>query len=90
MKISIQLEMPQPDVSPVAPKPSIEDQIHKTIELVESGYCSQVEFLMLRKLQASLKKKKSTPRIQNLLEMIQPVLNKYGYHDDVSEGHQKP
>lgn len=83
MKLSIQLEMPQPQSAQPeqAQKPSIEERVREAVELCESGYCSSTEFLMLAKLAQALREKKQNPRIENLLQMIQPTLNKYGYHD---------
>lgn len=85
MRLSIQLEMPPPEKSRRVPEPmSIEDKVRDAVELCESGYCSDVEWRMLCRLRDALREKKQTPRIQNLLQMIQPILNKYGYHDTVS------
>lgn len=87
-KIIIALEMPSPEKSKAA-RPSAacspEEKIRKSIELIESGYCSDTEWLMLNKLYKSLKQKKQTPRVKNAMAMIKPVLAKYGYHDVSTE-----
>lgn len=85
MKLSIQLEMPPPQREPEKKQPRIEDRVREAVELCESGYCSHTEWLMLQRLCRALKEKKQTPRVQNLLGMIQPLLNKYGYHDTPTE-----
>lgn len=90
MKILIALGMPEPQAeSPAKPKPaerlSIEDQVRDAIECVESGYRSDVEWVLLNKLYKDLRGRKQTPRIRNLLKMIQPVLSKFGYHGTSSE-----
>ena len=63
-----------------AAKVPIEDQVRDAIECIESGRNSSVEWIMLNKLYAELRKRKPTPRIKNLIQMIEPVLAKYGYH----------
>lgn len=61
--------------------PTVEEKVREAIDLVDSGYCSHTEWLMLNKLYESLcRNKKQGPRIQNLKKMIEPVLAKYGYH----------
>lgn len=62
--------------NPVSP----EEQIREAIERCESGYCSNVDWIMLNKTRDSLVKMKQNDRIKNLIDMIQPILNKYGYH----------
>ena len=84
--ISIQLSLPNSETTSreAAHKKhscmSLEDKVRDMIELVDSGYDSAVEFIMLKKLYSSLCKKKQSPRVQNLKKMIEPTLNKYGYH----------
>jgi hypothetical protein len=65
---------------------SIEDRVRHAIDLVDSGYCSDVEWIMLNKFLRSLYNKKQTPRVKNLIGMIEPVLAKYGYHKVTAEG----
>lgn len=62
-------------------KLSIEDQVHDALELINSGLDSQVDWIMINRLyQVLCEIKKKTPRVTNLLNMIEPVLSKYGYH----------
>lgn len=82
MGIKIMVEIPTPERSERAPSPmSPEDRIRRYIELVESGHESSVEWLVLNKMYKDLCSRKKSPRIQNLIDMIKPVLAKYGYHD---------
>ncbi len=84
MKLQILLDMGLPPKQPESKqsKKSVEDKVREAIELVESGYCSHVEWLMLNRLMTDLKKskQKKSQRVQNLISMIEPVLSKYGYH----------
>lgn len=83
LKLSLTMPPPQPANQDkiAATGLSVEDKVKKAIELVDSGYCSDVEWLMLNKLYQSLKSKKQNDRVKNLISMIKPVLAKYGYHD---------
>lgn len=84
----IQIGVPEPKATSQEGKEapvSIEDKVRYAIELVDSGYCSDVEWIMLNKLLSSLYKKKQTPRVKNLIDMIEPVLAKYGYHKVTAE-----
>ena len=61
--------------------PSIEDRVRERIESIDSGAGCLQDFLVLKKLQESLRQKKPcTPRIQNLMDMIEPVMRKFGYY----------
>lgn len=83
-KILFQLELPDPSAAPkpeAGPCLCIEDKVRDCIEEVESGRDSGVEWLILKKLYCALKKKKPTKRVKNLMEMIRPTLNKYGYYE---------
>lgn len=83
MKIQIMLEagMPKSAPQPHDNKKSVEQQVKEAIDLVDTGYCSHVEWLLLNKLYKSLAARpKPTPRIKNLINMIEPVLAKYGFH----------
>ena len=61
--------------------PSPEDQVRERIERIDSGCGSEVDFLVLRKFQEALKAKKPcTPRMKNLIEMIEPVMRRFGYY----------
>lgn len=90
IEVVIKLEQPRPgspapaatEKKPVEKKQSIEEQVRKTIELIESGYCSDMEWKALRSFYTVLMKRKQTERIKNLRKMIKPLLSKYGYHTE--------
>ena len=76
-----------PDKQPPAPKKpeqpvkeSIEDQVHNMLELIDSNVDSRQEWLVINRLYESLTACKQTPRVQNLIKLIEPRLAKYGYH----------
>mgnify|MGYP003580767401 CR=1 FL=1 len=70
---------------------SIEDKVRHAIDMCDSGYSSHVECLLLCKVLDALYQKKRTPRIQNLISMIEPVMAKYGYHKvSPRQGENKP
>ena len=74
-----ELRKPEPEVCPRRP---IEDQVRESLELIESGHESSIEWRAIQGLYEQLTKMKQTPRIRNLRDMIRPVLSKYGYHKD--------
>lgn len=72
---------PEPEKKSDVPiKESIEDQVHNMLELIDSSHDSHVEWLTINRLYESLKKCKQTPRVDNLIKLIEPRLAKYGYH----------
>lgn len=77
--ISIRLEMPAPEGGTKS-RPNIEDQVRACIQRIDDGTGTEVDFLMLKRLKAALLKKEKTPRIKNLLEMIEPTLRRFGYY----------
>lgn len=87
-KIMISVGTPEPGKgAPVAEAPSVEDQVKHALDCILSGYNSDVEWLLVNKLYKELKvQKKLTPRGQNIVKMIEPVLAKFGYHRVSSEG----
>ncbi len=88
MQLVLRLNMPPPGhPTPHREEKSvlIEDKVRQAIELIDSGYCSDTEWLMVNKLYKALRKRKPTPRIRNLLAMIEPVLAKFGYHEVTTE-----
>jgi hypothetical protein len=81
------IELPPPPPQPVMEKeekddcPSVEDKVREALECIDSGYESHVEWLMIGGLYKKLKQlARPSPRALNLIEMIEPVLAKYGYH----------
>lgn len=84
-RITIMIEAGTPGKEAALTKPepkgkSIEEEVRESIELIDSGRASSVEWRALRGLYDSLVKMKQTDRIKNLRKMIKPVLSKYGYH----------
>lgn len=92
MKMIVSLEMPPALAEPRQPLPppvSVEEKVRDAMECIESGHPSQVEWLMVNKLYAALKAKKNpSPRMQSLIQMIEPTLAKYGYHKIASNNKQ--
>lgn len=86
MKLQIMLDtgiprnLTRPDEDSCERRP-IEDEIRDSLELIESGHDSTIEWRAIRGLYAQLKQMKQTPRVQNLRSMIKPVLSKFGYHE---------
>ncbi len=92
ISISLNIELPTPqkseDASPPwrQDKPSVEQQVREAIEECESGRASRAEWLMLGRLRTTLleKQRSASPekreRINNILDMINPLLSKYGFH----------
>jgi Ca2+-binding EF-hand superfamily protein len=82
MKVQIMLAMepPKPSKEMVEAKgPSIEEEVRQAIEMIDSGHDSYVEWKLLNKLAKELRNRKDA-RSKNLMEMIDPVLSKYGMH----------
>lgn len=84
-KLVISLQIPEPQVARATPppvkRPPLEDQVREALELIESGNESRMEWILLNKIHACLKKKKKlSPRGKNIVKMIEPVLAHYGYH----------
>ena len=83
LNISLQVlhtppKKPDIDTQPV----SIEDKVRDMIDHVETGYNSKQEWYTLYKLfRGLLNSPKKGPRVQNLINMIRPVMAKYGYHE---------
>lgn len=83
MKLQVLIDMPDPEMSrkyPEIPESSIEDDVREAIECIESGHNSIVEWKMINKLHKELRSMKKSPRVTNLLNMIEPVMSKYGLH----------
>jgi hypothetical protein len=61
--------------------PSVEDKVRRCIERIDNGCGNEVDFLTLKKLKAAIQaKEKITPRMKNLLDMIEPVMRRFGYY----------
>lgn len=79
MGVPEQLRKPAPEV---CPKPPIEDRVRQMIENIESDRDSYVDFRALNHLYDDLCRMKQNKRIENLRNMIKPVLSKFGYHKE--------
>jgi len=79
--ISIQLQMPSVGgAKGTQSQPNLEDQVRACIQRIDDGTGTQVDFLLLKRLKTALLKKKSSPRVKNLLDMIEPTLRRFGYY----------
>lgn len=89
MKLKIMLQMDPPKVGqskyPPKEETSVEEEVRKAIELIDSGHDSYVEWKLLNKLAKELRPRKDA-RSKNLMEMIDPVLQKYGMHGVEEKG----
>lgn len=62
-------------------KPTIEQKVRDCIERIDNGCGTEVDFLTLKKLKAAIQAKpKLTPRMKNILDMVEPVIRKFGYY----------
>lgn len=76
----IHQSMPPSRTGKILPEPiSLESRVRDMIDCIESGYNSSVEWIALNKFYDSIKDRKDS-RARNLLEMIKPVMSKYGQH----------
>lgn len=84
MKVSISIEMPKPDteIPEVYKKVSVEDKIRQMLDLIDTDHSDHVDWETLRRLYNKLQSIKAPSRRQkNLIDMITPVMEKYGYSD---------
>lgn len=83
MQIKIMLDMPTPEAGkskyPAKDEKSVEEEVREAIEKIDSGHESYVEWKLLNKLAKELRSRKDA-KSKNLMEMIDPVLSKYGMH----------
>jgi hypothetical protein len=60
---------------------SIEEKVRDCIERIDNGCGTEVDFLTLKKLKAAIQSKpKLTPRMKNILDMVEPVIRRFGYY----------
>lgn len=60
---------------------SVEDKVRDCIERIDNGCGTEVDFLTLKKLKAAIQSRpKQTPRMVNLVKMIDPVMKRFGYY----------
>jgi hypothetical protein len=83
MKIHIELEMPEPGnsgppkVDPLTP----EERVRDALDEILSGRESKREWSFVNRVYKQLKcQKDPSEKAKNLIEMIEPVLSKFGYH----------
>jgi len=63
------------------PAPSIEDKVRDCIDRIDNGCGTEVDFLTLKKLKAAIQSRpKQTPRMVNLVKMIDPIMKRFGYY----------
>lgn len=88
ISLCLQLDVPSPqETSEAESVPSVEDKVRSALDLIDSGYHSNVQWLTVNKLYKQLQDMpKKSKRVQNLIDMIEPVLAKYGYHGVSSKG----
>lgn len=82
ISVMLQVGVPTHSTPTPAEKPqaSVESAVREALDCIDSGHDSHVEWNMIRRLYRELNKRKKTPRITNLIQMMEPVLQKYGYH----------
>lgn len=62
-------------------RPTIEQKVRDCIERIDNGCGTEVDFLTLKKLKAAIQSKpKLTPRMKNILDMVEPVIRRFGYY----------
>lgn len=85
IKVLLEVGMPAPgqiEKKPEIQKIPVEDQVREALECIDSGHDSAVEWSMINRLYRDLKSlKKPNDRARNLMNMIQPVLEKFGYFE---------
>jgi hypothetical protein len=61
--------------------PSVEEKVRNCIERIDNGCGTEVDFLTLKKLKAAIQSRdKITPRMKNILDMMEPVIQRFGYY----------
>lgn len=82
MRIMIEMPEPQaPSATQQALPLSVEDKVKHALDMIDSSCKSDIEWLMINKLYKELcAVEKKSPRIENLVAMIEPLLAKFGYH----------
>jgi hypothetical protein len=91
MTLKIMIEMAPPPAAPKKKpsedKSSVEEKVRYALDCIESGHKSEQEWLLVNKLYKNIcQHKKPNQRMQNIKDMIEPVLKKYGYHGTSTEG----
>jgi dUTPase len=81
VRILVEVAPPQPEKTGKSCGMSVEDKVRHALQLIDSGYRSDVEWSMINRLYKSLLRAPKNERTQSLIEMIKPVLAKFGYHE---------
>lgn len=86
MRVLLDIQMPTADqTSKHPPRPPLEDRVRDLLNMIDSGHPSHQEWLTINKLYRDLSERKKSPRVQNLIGMIEPILSKFGYHKVASD-----
>lgn len=80
ISVMVQMGPPESNSKPKSAQPNLEDQVRACIQRIDDGTGTEVDFLLLKRLKSALLKKKPSPRVKNLLEMIEPTLRRFGYY----------
>lgn len=80
--LSVMIAQPPPmKMHKPEPKASVEDKVRDCIDRIDNGCGTEVDFLTLKKLKAAIQSKpKQTPRMVNLVKMIDPIMKRFGYY----------
>lgn len=79
IQIIVKMEHPEETVPEYTQcQPTLEEKVRDAIIMVDSGHESDMEWDYLKRVYNKLETMKTTKRIHNLLEMIHPVLAKFG------------
>ena len=95
ISISVELQMPSPGSStPARVEESPEDRLNRALELIDSGHESAAEWKMVRNLNNKLMRKRERGSISdrelNALQLLQPMIEKYGQFDSDHGVEQDP
>lgn len=83
--VSVMIHQPPPKKEhhgePTKGRASVEDKVRDCIERIDNGCGTEVDFLTLKKLKAAIQSRpKQTPRMVNLVKMIDPIMKRFGYY----------
>ena len=83
MQVRIMLKMPPPEtVAPEHCKPTPEENVREAILRVDSDRESEIEWNYLLRVYKKLLTMEKSHRVTNLIDIIHPVLAKYGRHEE--------
>ena len=83
IKVLVQMDSPpSPEATKqTCPPRSIEERVRDLLEIADSGKDSSLEWNILRRLYRDLQKRKGNSRVDNLIQMLEPVMHKFGYYE---------